>query len=139
MLSAAPDRSDEHKRAKLLGLAKHLIHCGRATGAPACCSHLFQGGYVDPQLKKLIKELGDAISDTLTESSQIAEVISRIRAGGHDVFLVLEATVGFNEHEDRPSKKRSRVSTRTRVPDFKLNTQDMQFLKSLNISVEDPA
>jgi hypothetical protein len=94
---------------------------------------------VDPQLKKLIKELGDAISDTLTESSQIAEVISRIRAGGHDVFLVLEATVGFNEHEDRPSKKRSRVSTRTRVPDFKLNTQDMQFLKSLNISVEDPA
>lgn len=94
---------------------------------------------MDPQLKKLIKELGDAISDTLTESNQIAEVISRIRAGGHDVFLVLEATVGFNDHEENAPRKRTRVANRTRIPDFKLNSQDVKFLKALNISVEDAA
>ena len=94
---------------------------------------------MDPQLKKLIKELGDAISDTLTESNQIAEVIARIRAGGHDVFLVLEATVGFNEHEQNTPRKRTRVAGRTRIPDFKLSSQDVKFLKALNISVEDAA
>ena len=94
---------------------------------------------MDQQLKKLIKELGDAISESLAESDQIAEVISRIKAGGYDIFLVLEATIGFNRADERPSRKRPTLTTRTRVPDFKLNSQDMKFLKSLNISVDDAA
>ena len=47
-----------------------------------------------------MKELGEAINSSLSESEQIAEVISRIKAGGYDVFLVLEATIGFNQHDD---------------------------------------
>jgi len=95
---------------------------------------------VDQQLKKLIKELGDAISESLTDSEQIAEVISRIKAGGYDVFLVLEATIGFNKQDEKPSRKRpSLVSARTKVPDFTLNTQDMKFLRSLKISADDAA
>jgi uncharacterized protein (UPF0335 family) len=95
---------------------------------------------VDQQLKKLIKELGDAISESLTDSEQIAEVISRIKAGGYDVFLVLEATIGFNKQDEKPSRKRpSLVQARTKVPDFTLNTQDMKFLRSLKISSDDAA
>ena len=95
---------------------------------------------MDQQLKKLIKELGDAISESLTDSEQIAEVISRIKAGGYDVFLVLEATIGFNKQDEKPSRKRpSLVSARTKVPDFTLNTQDMKFLRSLKISADDAA
>ena len=96
---------------------------------------------MDQQLKKLIKELGDAISESLSESEQIAEVISRIKAGGYDIFLVLEATIGFNRpDEQQPSgRKRATVTARTRMPELKLNTQDMKFLKSLKISSEDAA
>ena len=39
-----------------------------------------------------MKELGEAINSSLSDSDEIAEVISRIKAGGYDVFLVLEAT-----------------------------------------------
>ncbi len=95
---------------------------------------------MDQQLKKLLKELNDAISESLTDSGQIAEVISRIKAGGYDVFLVLEATIGFNKQDQRPSRKRpSLVAARTKVPDLTLNNQDMKFLRSLKISADDAA
>ena len=55
---------------------------------------------MDPQLKQLMKELGDAINESLSDSEQISEVVSRIKEGGYDIFLVLEATIGFNKRED---------------------------------------
>ena len=51
---------------------------------------------MNPRLKHLMKELGEAINVSLSESEQIAQVIARIKDEGFDVFLVLEATVGFN-------------------------------------------
>ena len=48
-----------------------------------------------------MEQLGEAINNSLSDSEQIAEVITRIKAGGYDVFLVLEATIGFNERDER--------------------------------------
>ena len=61
------------------------------------CRRLDWGPIVDQQLQKLMKELGEAINESLSDSEQIAEVIAKIKAGGYDVFLVLEATIGFNK------------------------------------------
>ena len=69
----------------------------------------------------MMKELGDAINDSLSDSEQIAEVISRIKAGGYDVFVVLEATIGFNEREEGDNEaglvttQRSSGAVRSRV------------------------
>ncbi len=91
---------------------------------------------MDDKLKQLMKELGGAINESLSESDQIAEVISRIKAGGYDVFLVLEATIGFNRRDDEESAEaRLRLRRRTEV-EFKINAQDQKFLKSLKISVD---
>jgi uncharacterized protein (UPF0335 family) len=100
-----------------------------------------QGGHVNQRLKQLMKELGEAINESLSESEQIAEVISRIKAGGYDVFLVLEATIGFNKRDEQPAAgKPSLVNTRGKAdPEFKVSAQDMKFLKSLRISVDDAA
>ena len=62
---------------------------------------------VNPKLKALMKELGEAINESLSESEQISEVIAKIKAGGYDVFLVLEATIGFNKADEPASRKRS--------------------------------
>jgi hypothetical protein len=80
-----------------------------------------------------MRELGDAINESLSDSDQIAEVISRIKAGGYDVFLVLEATIGFNKQGEDESETVVRKSDIT----FKVSPQDMKFLKSLRISVDD--
>jgi hypothetical protein len=56
-----------------------------------------RGGSMDPQLKQLMKELGDAINESLSDSEQISEVVSRIKEGRYDIFLNLEATIGVSK------------------------------------------
>ena len=83
----------------------------------------------------MMKELGEAINQSISDSDEIAEVISRIKAGGYDVFLVLEATIGFNQREQDDQEPTS--SLRNSPPEFELTGQDAKFLKSLRISVEE--
>jgi hypothetical protein len=96
-----------------------------------------QGDLVDQQLKQLMKELGEAINESLSDSEEIAEVVSRIKDGGYDIFLVLEATIGVSKQGEKPSDKTSLVTTITTNPEFKVNDQDLKFLKSLRIKVEE--
>jgi hypothetical protein len=93
---------------------------------------------VDQQLKQLMKELGEAINESLADSEKIAEVVSRIKDGGYDIFLVLEATIGVSKPGEK-SDKTSLVTTLSSSPEFTVNDQDMKFLKSLRIKIEDDA
>src|SRR5208283_5012555 len=87
------------------------------------------GGLVDQQLKQLMKELGEAINGSLSDSEQIAEVIARIKEGGYDIFLVLEATIGVSKQGEQPTDKPSLVSTLSSAnPEFKVSDQDLKFL-----------
>jgi len=92
---------------------------------------------MDKRLKSMIKELGDAINNSLSDSEQIAEVISRIKAGGYDVFVVLEATIGFNEAEESEEAQERQPAVRRTSATFKMTADDRKFLKSLSISLED--
>jgi hypothetical protein len=87
---------------------------------------------VDKRLKSMMRELGDAINNSLSDSEQIAEVISRIKAGGYDVFVVLEATIGFNQHDEDESEAAQLVSAETQM-----TPQDLKFLKSLRIRIDE--
>ena len=100
---------------------------------------------MDQQLKQLMKELGAAINDALSESEEISEAIQNVRNAGYDVFLVLEATIGFNKREDgddvedatdgeaRPEVKRTYESTGK----IKFTSQDQRFLRALKIAVDE--
>lgn len=97
---------------------------------------------VNTRLKKLMKELGDAINGSLSESEQIAQVISRIKEEGYDIFLVLEATIGFNNREEEtanPSPELVGSRRKSADPQFSITAHDVRFLKSLRISVDDAA
>jgi hypothetical protein len=101
---------------------------------------------VEEPLKHLMQELGNAINDSLSESDRIAEAIGEIKRAGYDVFLVLEATIGFNrrgENEDEedeqieaaeePAKPRTYETTGK----IKFTSQDHRFLRALKIAVDD--
>jgi len=93
------------------------------------------GGTVDDQLKKLMKELGEAINQAVADSDRISEVMGRIKSSGHDVFLVLEATIGFNQREtrsDSPPPSPSQSSG-----ELQITSQDLKFLRSLRIAVNE--
>jgi hypothetical protein len=93
---------------------------------------------LDDNFKHLIKELGQAINESLADSANISEVMGRIRAAGYDLFLVLEVTIGFNKQGEGGSIHRQELpaKTNTNGPDFLLTTEDAQFLRSLKIVVE---
>ncbi len=108
---------------------------------------------LDDHLKQLLRELGQAINDSVSDSDRILEAIANVRAAGYDVVLKLDATVGLARRDSKPSRlsfgdRRFLESLRIRVDDetldddefsprFEFTQQDIKFLKSLKISLED--
>jgi hypothetical protein len=123
--------------------AEIAVSCGKnKTQVTSRASNL--GGpeehVVNTRLKQLMKDLGGAINSSLSESEQIAQVIARIKDEGVDVFLVLEATIGFNKHEDEAAGPQLVSASKKNVePEFSINAHDVRFLKSLRISTDEAA
>lgn len=93
---------------------------------------------LDDNFKKLVKELGNAINESLAESDSVSDVMGRIRTAGYDLFLVLEVTIGFNKRDEANAIQHERHGVeRAGEKGFHLTNQDTQFLRSLKISVED--
>jgi hypothetical protein len=91
-----------------------------------------------------MQELGSAINDSLSESDRIAEAIGEIKKAGYDVFLVLEATIGFNRREEGSENEEEELEV-TEEPKrnfeatgkIKFTSQDHRFLRALKIAVDD--
>ena len=92
---------------------------------------------MDQQLKQLMKELGEAINESLSDSESIAEVVARIKEGGYDIFLVLEATIGVSKQGEHATDKESLVSTLSTNAGLKISDSDLKFLKSLRIKLDE--
>jgi len=93
---------------------------------------------LDEKLKKRIKHLGEAINQSLSESEPIANAIADIKAAGYDIFLVLEATIGFTQQGEESGKPAMvAASMNVREPEFRVTAQDMKFLKSLRIRLDE--
>jgi hypothetical protein len=100
---------------------------------------------VDDRLKELMQELGNAINESLSDSDRIAAAIGDIKRAGYDVFLVLEATIGFNKREENEEEESEETvelqqppeTGRRKVGKIKLTTQDQKFLKALKIAIDD--
>ncbi len=84
------------------------------------------------RLRELIQQLGEAIHESVIESEQIAGVVQDIRKHGFDVLLMLEATIGLNE----VTSKEGQDEDETTGDDGTFTQNDLNFLKSLRISVE---
>ncbi len=102
---------------------------------------------MDEKLKVLMQELGNAINESLSDSDRIAAAIGEIRRAGYDVFLVLEATIGFNKrdeasegdaHEDdEVEEKPKRTREFESAAKLKWTSQDQKFLRALKIAIDD--
>lgn len=101
--------------------------------------------HVEDRLKELMQELGNAINESLSDSDRIAAAIGEIKRAGYDVFLVLEATIGFNKREDAEEAEEGEAielnsppeTTRRKVGKIKLTSQDQKFLRALKIAIDD--
>jgi hypothetical protein len=103
---------------------------------------------LEDRLKDLMQELGNAINESLSDSDRIAAAIGEIKRAGYDVFLVLEATIGFNKRDEAEDgeepetvemESSSPEPVRRRVGKIKLTSQDQKFLRALKIAIDEDA
>ena len=100
---------------------------------------------MEEPLKHLMQELGNAINDSLSESDRIAEAIGEIKRAGYDVFLVLEATIGFNRRDENAEDEDDEQAEVVEEPKprfetagkIKFTSQDHRFLRALKIAVDE--
>lgn len=100
---------------------------------------------MEDRLKELMQELGNAINESLSDSDRIAGAIGEIKRAGYDVFLVLEATIGFNKREETEEGEEGETielepapeSGRRKVGKIKLTSQDQKFLRALKIAIDE--
>jgi hypothetical protein len=78
---------------------------------------------LDDNIKNLLRELGHAINDTVSESERITGAIAGVRAHGYDIVLKLDATIGLARRGESDD-------------DSQLTTLDRRFLESLRIQVD---
>jgi len=88
----------------------------------------------ETDIERLMKHLGESISETLAESPKISDRIQEIRDAGYEVFIVIEAKIGFSStgKEDRGGV----LSNSDEPVRLKVNSDDVKFLNSLKISAE---
>lgn len=93
---------------------------------------------MNQKLRNLVQQLGEAIHESVSESEHIAGVVKDIRKQGFDVLLMLEATIGLNELEQQPAAQLESPDPTAAAENDTFTPQDVNFLKSLRIAVEEP-
>ena len=93
----------------------------------------------------MLKELGQAINESISGSGRVHDSIQRIRDEGYNLYMVLDAKVGVNKRETRLTRVR-RGAARVLEPEdsdetqtaegraaFRINLKDLRFLRSVGI------
>ena len=98
---------------------------------------------MEEHLKDMMQELGNAINESLSESERISAAIGEIKRAGYEVFLVLEATIGFNKCEEDEESPGAEEAPKVSAREFKTaarvkwTSQDQKFLRALKIAVDE--
>ena len=108
-------------------------------------------------LREMLKELGQAINESISGSDRVHDSLQKIRDEGYNLYMVLDAKVGVNKRERREaaaerrsrtprSSRRSLALVRSEDSDdreasgtaeeraaFRINLKDLRFLRSVGI------
>jgi hypothetical protein len=91
-------------------------------------------------ITRLAEEVGATLRRVLAESPQVAHCLSRMRAEGYEVSIVLEATIGFSRTTRPDSTAAPSLDVRVEKADpapLRMTPLDKKFLRSLKITVDD--
>lgn len=92
---------------------------------------------LDDKIKQLLRELGSAINDSISNSEHVNEHIQRIRDEGYNLYVVLDATIGLNrlgEEEQTPAPAPAGMLVKSNGEvQFRINVNDLALLRALGI------
>ena len=97
---------------------------------------------INDHLREMLKELGQAINESISGSGRVHDSIQRIRDEGYNLYMMLDAKVGVNRRSPRSGSHRrsgaaseagKAVATVGEQAGFRINIKDLRFLKSVGI------
>ncbi len=93
---------------------------------------------LNDHLREMLKELGQAINESISGSGRVHDSIQRIRDEGYNLYMVLDAKVGVKREGRGGSRGRSSAARETGSHSeeraaFRINVKDLRFLKSVGI------
>src|SRR5215471_7170864 len=99
---------------------------------------------LNDHLRAMLKELGQAINESISGSDRVHDSIQKIREEGYNLYMVLDAKVGVNRTDARARARGARrrptvepvvekVATGDARAAFLINVKDVRILKSLGI------
>ncbi len=81
----------------------------------------------------MLRDLRRALSDAISESSDVSRTLRRIREEGYSLYLLVDCKRdAFSDDED-VLPVASRRGEREREPVFQINGPDLHFLRSIGI------
>ncbi len=78
---------------------------------------------MDERVKGLLKDLGEAIDETVTQSPRIESIMQAIRDSGYEVYLMLQANIAVENRQQKSSGETN------------FSEDDKRFLKRLRIQL----
>jgi hypothetical protein len=96
---------------------------------------------LNEHLREMLKELGQAINESISGSGRVHDSIQRIRDEGYNLYMVLDAKVGVNRKTARSTNRRRQPAAESdngyratvNQAAFRINIKDLRFLKSVGI------
>jgi len=86
---------------------------------------------VDQELQRLFQDLGKAVFDAISESSDIGETVSRLREEGYSLTMQLNCQKETPTGTEPPENGLS--ASKGPDPTFRIDGQDLSFLQSIGI------
>jgi hypothetical protein len=100
---------------------------------------------LNDHLREMLKELGQAINESISGSGRVHDSIQRIRDEGYNLYMVLDAKVGVNRRPARSKRRHAAAApgngngngngngASLEQAAFRINIKDLRFLKSVGI------
>ncbi len=95
---------------------------------------------MDDVVKRLARELADAMAAAVAEDPRVQACHERARASGYDMMASIEAEIGFAHRARESAREQAGVVAEQRVSAPKvigMNSNDRRFLRSLRIAADE--
>jgi len=93
---------------------------------------------LDDKLHQMLKDLRRALSDAISESSEVSRTLRKIRDEGYSLYLLVDckresSSDGESSLALSPAGRMSAHLGSGADPSFQINVRDLSFLKSIGI------
>lgn len=103
-----------------------------------------EGFDLDDKLHLMLRDLRRALSEAISESSEVSRTLRRIREEGYALYLLVDCKRERDDIDDddslpfaasRTARSSSRTASRatSSEPAFQINSKDLSFLRSIGI------